>query len=268
MTADVSAPPAADAALAWAEWHAERERSLAAPHGWLTLVGYHPLRSTAERVADVPGEWWTDAAGAHRRVDGRTESFALDEGGSLIAALYLPADRTSSADPDESQVAVELVRRTGRYALRLRDPRAADRVRFAGVPTFAYDPAWVLDVPARWYHGARTVVVGAARAGLVHEARIVGEIDVERDGRVTTLALTAGHGAPALLFSDEAHGVAPWRVLWLDDVEGAPTVRLDLNRALNLPYAFSDHGTCPAPVAGNHLPFAVTAGERAPERAS
>lgn len=270
MTADVSTPPATatDESAAWAGWHADRERSLAAPHGWLTLVGYHELRSTPSAVADVPGEWWVDAAGAHRRLDGRTASFALAEDASLVATRYLPAGRVPTDDPDESEVAVELVLRTGRYALRLRDPQARDRAAFGGVPTFPYDPAWVLEAPARWYDEPRTVVVGAARIGLVHEAHVVGEVDVKRDGRVTTLALTAGHGSPALLFSDEADDIAPWRVLWLDDVAGAPTVRLDLNRTINLPYAFGDHGTCPAPVPGNHLPFAVLAGERAPERAA
>ncbi|MGO1336093.1 MAG: DUF1684 domain-containing protein, partial [Cellulosimicrobium funkei] len=118
----------------------------------------------------------------------------------------------------------------------------------------------------------RPVVVGAARPGLVHPVRTVGEVDlvVERDGarRGATLALTgAPDGAVTLLFSDEADGVAPWRVLRVDAdaVPGtAGSVRLDLNRAVNLPYAFSDFGTCPAPVEGNHVPFAVTAGERAP----
>ena len=51
-----------------------------------------------------------------------------------------------------------------------------------------------------------------------------------------------------------------------DAAPGDATVRLDLNRAVNLPYAFSDFGTCPAPVEGNHVPFAVTAGERRPVR--
>jgi uncharacterized protein (DUF1684 family) len=268
MTADVSAPPTADAALAWAAWHAERERALVTPHGWLTLVGYHLLPARPTALGDVPGEWWADENGAHRRVDGRTESFVLAEDGSTEAGRYLPTGRGRSDDADESEVAVELVRRTGRYAIRLRDPQAPARTRFGGVPTFPYDAAWVVEAPARWYDEPRTVVVGAARPGLVHDAHVVGEVDVEHDGRTTTLAVTAGHGSATLLFSDEAPGVAPWRVLWLGDVQGRPTVVLDLNRVLNLPYAFSDHGTCPAPVPGNHLPFAVTAGERAPGSAS
>ena len=50
-------------------------------------------------------------------------------------------------------------------------------------------------------------------------------------------------------------------------VEGDPASGvgvLDLNRAVSYPYAFSDFGTCPAPVDGNVLPFPVAAGEKAP----
>ena len=39
---------------------------------------------------------------------------------------------------------------------------------------------------------------------------------------------------------------------------------LDFNRAVNLPFAFTDHGTCPAPPANNWLELAVTAGEKRP----
>ena len=111
------------------------------------------------------------------------------------------------------------------------------------------------------------MTVGAAQHGLVHHVRLVGEIDVERDGVRHTLRLSNGHqpGQVTVLFSDEAQDLAPWRVVTVDVADPtAGTLRIDLNRTLNLPYAFSDFGTCPAPVEGNHLPFAVTAGERDP----
>jgi uncharacterized protein (DUF1684 family) len=41
---------------------------------------------------------------------------------------------------------------------------------------------------------------------------------------------------------------------------------VDFNRTVNLPFSFTEFGTCPAPVAGNDLPVAVTAGELAPIR--
>lgn len=290
-----------DAAADLAHRHAQREEELRTPHGWLSLVAYHWLPSTPRTLPGVPGLWWADADGAHHHAgpagDG-TDAVAgeradvvtpggtpfrtvvVEEGGSHVAGTFLPADRAADAADDAEagadgaaetvRVAVEVVRRTGRYAVRLRDPLAPARARFAGVPRFPHDPSWVVDAPVRWYDEARTVVVGAARPGLVHSVRTVGEVDVAREGVTATLVLTGRPGGGVtLLFSDEADDVAPWRVLGVDVPGDAPagdveTLRLDLNRTINLPYAFSGSGTCPAPVPGNHLPFAVTAGERAP----
>ncbi|WP_082918656.1 DUF1684 domain-containing protein [Cellulosimicrobium sp. I38E] len=285
---DPAAPrPADDAqdAAAWAAWHAEREEGLRPPHGWLSLVAYHWLPAAPAALPGVPGLWWADADGAHHRAGegGAVRATTGDsvgtvvvaEGGSSVAGTFLPDGRDAGdpADGGETrEVAVEVVRRTGRYAVRLRDPLAPARTGFDGVPTFAHDPAWVVDAAVRWYDAPRPVVVGAARPGLVHHVSTVGEVDlvVERDGvshRATLVLTGKAGGAVTLLFSDEADGVAPWRVLWVD-ADVAPgtegRVRLDLNRTINLPYAFSDFGTCPAPVEGNHVPFAVTAGERAP----
>ena len=267
----VDAPAETSPQAEWALWRAARERELATPHGWLTLVAYLPLLSEPTAFDGVPGLWWADEEGAHHRRSadepGAGTTHVVAEAGSAIAATFVPEGRTGA----QAEVAVEVVRRTGRYALRLRDPRAAARAGFTGVPTFPYDASWVLDAPVRWYDEPRPAVVGAARPGLVHRTTAIGEVDLERDGRSVTLQLTGGKGgSAALLFTDEAADLAPWRVLTVerpaDDEPSAAsgTVRLDLNRAINLPFAFSDHGTCPAPLPGNHVPFAVTAGERAP----
>lgn len=279
------------AAAEWASWHAEREQGLTGEHGWLTLTALRFLSGTPQSIPGIAGEWWADADGAHVRASaaeglrawdtrtGRdTDDVALDgqhtvvvpEAGSTLAAL--------GADG----VAAEVALRTGRYVVRVRDPKAPARTGFTGVPTYAYDPSWVLDAPVRWYDEPRPTLVRAAQPGLRHHVRVVGELDVVRDGVTATLAITGQQaGTGSVLFSDTTQDTAEWRVVSLPPVdEAAPgeaasgdalasrelptTVRLDLNRALNFPAAFSDHGTCPRPVDGNHLPIPVTAGEKAP----
>jgi uncharacterized protein (DUF1684 family) len=256
-------------------WRTDRESALRQPHGWLSLVGLYALTSSPRPVPGLPGLWWTDGEDAFAQAsaaDGLSDPTTRDalegawqrtvgEGRSTLVATVVPAGRD-----DDDRVVVELVRRTGRLYVRVRDPRAAARTEFVGVPAYPYDPSWVLDVPARWYDEPVEATVGAAQHGLVHHVRLVGEVDDAHDGVVRTLRLTAGHvpGSVTVLFSDEADDLAPWRVLSLDADPTAHTLRIDLNRTINLPYAFSDFGTCPAPVEGNHLPFAVTAGERDP----
>jgi uncharacterized protein (DUF1684 family) len=297
-----------DTALEHAVWRSERERGLREPHGWLSLTAL--LWPTAEprRLPGLPGEWWvvdrtlytrpapgdTTVLTGERVAEHGPTLVAVDEGRSRILGTFVPEvgagsdaehEETAAADP-EREVAVEVVLRTGRYGIRVRDPRAATRAGFAGVPAFDHDPAWVLDADVTWYDEPRRVTVGAARPRLVHHVQVIGEVEVVHGRTVTTLALTGTLAEPTLLFSDEADGVAPWRVLHVtapaasdlvdgladepaeDDDDREPgtsgTLRLDLNRAVNLPYAFTEFGTCPAPLAGNHLPFAVTAGEKAP----
>ena len=268
--------PAGDPRDELREWRAEREATLREPHGWLSLVGLTFLAHRPTAVPGVPGLWWTDGHAAYVRA-GRADGVSLPgaeevldgtaehgvaEGRSATVATFLPADRAGG-----DVVAVELLRRTGRLGVRVRDPLAPARTGFTGVRAYAYDPGWVLDVPVRWYDATVTATVGAAQRGLVHEVRLVGEVDVERDGVRATLRLTEGHahGTATLLLSDEADDVAPWRVLGGVPVDtSGDTVRLDLNRVVNLPYAFSDFGTCPAPVPGNHAPFAIDAGEKTP----
>jgi uncharacterized protein len=80
------------------------------------------------------------------------------------------------------------------------------------------------------------------------------------------VATAAGDGRVSLSFHDETNGVetALWRTVTTERVQGDRTVVVDFNRTINLPYAFTEYGTCPAPVPGNRLGLAVTAGEKAP----
>jgi uncharacterized protein (DUF1684 family) len=280
---NIAAPDAA-AARKHAAWRAARERGLREPHGPLSQVALHWPTAVPRRLPGIPGEWWVaDRTLFTRPVPGDRAVLVgdqvepvgptlvgVDEGRSRIVGTFLPEGRVSSGEgaDDEHEVAVEVVLRTGRYAVRPLDPQAATRTGFDHVPAFDHDPAWVLDVPVTWYEDPEPVTVGAAQPRLVHHVAVLGEVDVAHEGAVVTLALTGSRTEPTLLFSDEADGVAPWRILRIPAADWAPatsgTLRLDLNRAVNLPYAFTDFGTCPAPLAGNHLPFAVTAGERAP----
>ena len=272
-----------DAVRGHVAWRAARERELREPYGPLSPVALYWLTSSPQRLPGLPGEWWAadgvaftqpvpgDAAaltGEDVEPDGPT-AVGVREGRGRIVGTFVPEGRDGATG---SAVAVEVVLRTGRYGVRPRDPLAATRTAFDGVPVFDYDPAWVLDVPVRWYDEPEAVAVGSARPGLVHHVEVFGEVDVVAGGQAATLALTGSLTAPVVVFSDEADGVAPWRTLRVTTPDGAgdvaiatsDTLRLDLNRAENLPYAFTGFGTSAAPLAGNHLPFAVTAGEKAP----
>ncbi len=71
-------------------------------------------------------------------------------------------------------------------------------------------------------------------------------------------------GSSSILFTDETSGeeTPAWRVVTAR-IDGGEEIRVDLNRAVDFPCAFSLWATCPKPPAGNHLPFPVRSGERA-----
>ena len=75
-------------------------------------------------------------------------------------------------------------------------------------------------------------------------------------------------GHVTVFFSDETTGKETYdidRVLHLDPLELNNLDSIDFNYAFNYPCAFSTYCTCPIPSKRNHLPFAVTAGEKTPK---
>ena len=50
---------------AWQDWHDQRERDLADPHGWLALISLDWLTDRPREYDGVPGLWWQDADAAY-----------------------------------------------------------------------------------------------------------------------------------------------------------------------------------------------------------
>jgi uncharacterized protein (DUF1684 family) len=166
-------------------------------------------------------------------------------------------------------VVIELAQRGGRYTIRTRDPKAAARAAFSGVPAFPVDEKWLVQGRFVPFDAPRQISVSTARDDLAQQITGVGIVILEFDGAQYPLIATAGAGgALNLAFHDDTNGAetARWRAVSTSVPTSDGSVEIDFNRSVNLPFAFSDHGTCPAPPSGNSLPFAVTAGELAPRR--
>jgi hypothetical protein len=256
---------------AWDRWHAARELALREEHGWLSITGFHWLQPVPTHIDGLPGRWHFESGraileaaaadgltlaepGAHNPVDG-TVSATVAEAGSLQWISH-------------GDTIVELVLRGGRYAIRLRDPSAPERAAFAGVPAFPVDPEWIK--PGRFTPAdPRKVTVDTARDDLRQQITAVGTVDVEIAGHSYPLVATAGQqGRLNLSFTDPTNGLstARWRVVSTSIPTETGSLVVDFNRTVNFPFSFTEFGTCPAPVPGNHIPVPVTAGEKAPIR--
>ena len=252
----------------WTTWHAAREDDLRAPHGWLSLTALEWLTEEPRAFAGLPGTW--RATG-----DGGVELTAAAADG--LVAHGAPVDGTVRLEPTDGlpgelvtvgDRVVEIARRTDSSVLRVRDPQAATRTAFRGVPSFPVEERWVVEARFTPYPEPRRITVGAVVDGLNHFPTAVGTVRFTLDGTEHELvALKGKSDGLSLHFRDATSGATTYgggRILAVGAAGPDGSLTLDLNRVVNLPCAFTAFATCPLPPAENTLAVAVEAGERLP----
>ncbi|HEY8481367.1 MAG TPA: DUF1684 domain-containing protein [Spirillospora sp.] len=252
----------------WSAWRREREAQLADRHGFLAITGLHWLTDEPERFPDAPGAWSTGPDGV---------VVALDEGEELVVdGEPVRGEHRFGVLPERGGVharwgdaVIEVAKRGGYDIVRPRHPDNPLRTGFHGTPAFEPDPRWVVTGRYVRFDEPRPTTVGAVVEGIEHVYDAPGRIEFELDGRRLRLTAFNGHapGSLLVLFTDETSGVTTYaasRALQLDPPAPDGTVRIDFNRALNLPCAYTDFATCPLPPSENWLPVAVEAGEKIP----
>ncbi|CCQ47573.1 conserved hypothetical protein [Pseudarthrobacter siccitolerans] len=259
----------------WQRFRDNRNKALAARHGWLTLTSFQWLEDSPAAVELVPGLWSTD---------GTTASLTAvpEDGFSLVGTGQPVAGTITAALADEeslmwvqfggedgARVVVELAMRGGRYAIRTRDAGSPVFTEFSGVPTYGYNPDW--EVVGRFEPYPEPVDVPIATANPLVDGihRTVGEVVFRVPGSPHQMRLQAEEeklGALTVTFHDETNGETTddRRKLAVPRPRPDGSVVLDFNRAINYPSAFTPYGTCPMPVRNNSLDVRVEAGEMQP----
>ncbi|WP_018763781.1 DUF1684 domain-containing protein [Arthrobacter sp. 135MFCol5.1] len=259
----------------WQRFRTNRDKALAAPHGWLTLTSFQWLEDSPAGVDLAPGLWSVDGTTAVLTAvpaDGLT---LVETGGKVDGTVSaVLADEESLmwvrfGGPDGNQVVVELAMRGGKYAIRTRDSASPVFTEFDGVPTYPYNPDW--EVTGRFvpYPEPVDVPIGTANPLVDGVHRSVGEVVFGLPGSSHEFRLQAEEeklGALTVTFHDETNGdtTDDWRKLSLPRPRPDGSVVLDFNRAINYPSAFTPYGTCPMPVKNNSLDIRVEAGEMQP----
>jgi uncharacterized protein len=252
----------------WRDWHSRQQARLADAHGFLAITSLHWLHSAPERFHDAPGQWSTSPDGVR---------VLLSEGEDLVidgVAVHGEHDfgviaERGSLFPASGDAVIEVAKRGGHDILRPRHPENPLRLAFTGTPAYDPDPRWVVTGRYVPFDTPRPTTVGAAVEGLQHVYDAPGQVLFELEGRALSLTTFNGRtpGALMALFTDATSGVTTYaanRALQIDPPAADGTVRLDFNRAANLPCAYTDLATCPLPPTENRLPVAVEAGERIP----
>ncbi|MDQ0661637.1 uncharacterized protein (DUF1684 family) [Arthrobacter ulcerisalmonis] len=269
----------------WQRFRTNRDKALAAPHGWLTLTSFQWLEDSPAAVDLAPGLWSADGTDATKV----TTAFltAVPSDGLTLVETGEKVDGTVSAvladeeslmwvqfgGPGGDQVVVELAMRGGRYAIRTRDSASPVFTEFVGVPTYPYNPDWEVTGRFEPYSAPVEVPTGTANPLVDGVHRSVGEVVFSLPGSKHEFRLQAEEeklGALTVTFHDETNGdtTDDWRKLSIPrprpNPSGKASVVLDFNRAINYPSAFTPYGTCPMPVRNNSLDIRVEAGEKQP----
>ncbi|WP_030624618.1 DUF1684 domain-containing protein [Streptomyces sclerotialus] len=253
----------------WRAWRELRERTVSGPYGPLALTGTYWLADHPDgRIEDVPGHWAEDGE-AVRLTAGAGDGLTLD--GAPLDGAPLDGEARLGPDtaPQEARAAhggrrLVVLRREGRWAVRVFDPDAAALRAFTGIDAFPYAGRWRLTGRFRPYDEGRTVQVPNAD-GRERGLGLGGELAFTVDGEEHTLqAAVEADGSLWAVLADATSGTESYRFRFLRPPAPAAdgTVTVDLNRTLLPPCAFADHFICPFPPPGNTLPFALRAGER------
>jgi uncharacterized protein (DUF1684 family) len=268
-----------------AQWHAERDRRLRSPEGWLALVGLHwlspgehefgqhpsnAIRLTGRDVPPLAGHLLvTDDLQA--RVRPHHEAALTHDGIPITGELPLMAD----TDGNPTVVALgslrmQLIRRGAhneRLALRVRDTEAPALSAFTGVHRFPVDPAWRLEARLERPPEPRTIAVPDIVGDVLQEPS-PGDVVLPLPGGEQRLhALAEEDDKLWLIFGDATNGHQTYgagRFLVTGPVAADGSVVVDFNLAYNMPCVFSPFATCPLPPEGNKLTVPIPAGEMLP----
>ncbi len=259
------------------QWRAQRLEQLAAPDGWLTLIGLEWLTPGTNRVGSAAENTivlstgpahlgiitLTDDCHAYLRLTPGADA-TIEETDHTEAEL-LPDTRAGSPTIVRFGTAsFSLIERDGRIGVRVKDREATTRTQFGGLEYYPLDPGW--RITAAWVSldAPQTVLIpstlGTMRERTIHRRAVFtyggqqyafSAVSEEEDGVLFVFAdATTGretYGGGRFLVSDMG-----------DDGQ----IVLDFNKAINPPCAFTPYATCPLAPAENRFAVPVTAGEK------
>lgn len=270
-------------------WRAQYERELAAPDGWLTLVGLEWLKTGVNSVGSAEDNSVRLGARVPLHVGILTVSGkAPDTTVQLLApAGGFPAGMSvdghaaregtlSVSDTRPSAItwhglAMVVLRRGDRFVLRIKDADSPTRTAFHGLNWYAPDQSYV--ITARWIpYKPRRVAQIPTVIGTVLNMTAPGVVEFLLKGKVYLLEPVLEGGDNSKLFfvlGDQTNRSTTYqggRFLYagLPDhgLDEPGNITIDFNRLYNPPCAYTPYATCPLPPQKNRLPVAIEAGEQ------
>lgn len=263
-----------------AAWQKKRDAELRSPDGWLTLAGLFWLEPGQNSFGgDASNDiQFPDLSTPHLGdfiVSAEQVEVVISPGvqvthqGTVISQMVMTGVMTG-AEMDGPALAYGslrwfVMRRDGRWAVRLRDRAHPALAAFHGVEYFPIDPGCRVSAQLVAHPTPVTIPVPTV-LGSVNQTPSPGILHFSLNGTEQRLVALGQPDKPLfLIFADatsgrETYGSGRFLTVAAPDADGQTVI--DFNRAYNPPCAFTPFATCPLPPAGNRLAIPISAGEK------
>jgi hypothetical protein len=247
-------------------WRDQRERSLKADDGWLTLVGLYWLKEGANRVGSSPDCSITlpEGAPAHAGVIYYSKGRAAFTPEGSKSSQSLKNDREGEPDVVKiGDISFYVIRRGTKDAVRVKDKNSVYRKEFTHLYWYPVKPEWRIDARFVKYDKPKLLTFDS-QAGEKQTDQSPGYMVFQRNGKEYRLDATEEDGKLFIVFRDTTAGrtTYPAARFLKADMPTADRGVLDFNMAYNPPCVFTPFATCPLPIPQNRLPIPIDAGEQ------
>ncbi len=246
-------------------WKKTRDTRLRAEDGWLTLVGLTWLKD-GKNTLNTPLE------GTFTLQNGKVmlqpnAKFAID--GKPVTK---PVELKDDVDPNGPTVVTSgsmrfnIIKRSDRYGVRIKDAESAARKNFKGMEYFPIAPRWRFEAKLEPHTPEKKIPITNI-VGQTTDEVSPGALVFMIDGKTHRLdpILEQGSTDYFVIFKDETSRDATYpagRYLYASPAGPDGKVILDFNKAYNPPCVFTPFATCPLPPLQNKLPLRIEAGEK------
>ena len=244
-----------------AAWRRDREAQLKAEGGWLSVAGLFWLNEGPNRFGAAQSNEIVlpDGPASAGVFELRAGKVTLRMNGSTRA---IPNDSAESVSV--GRLSLFLIKRGGKFGIRMKDPDAATRRNFHGIDYFP--PKESLRVTARFVAEPKRIPI-ANVLGQTEASECPGYVVFRLEGKEHRLyPILEEPDAKTLffIFRDPTAGRETYGAgRFLDtDLPKDGKVMLDFNKAYNPPCVFTDYATCPLPPKENHQSARIEAGEK------
>ena len=244
-------------------WRKEREASLKADDGWLTVAALHWLQEGVNHIEGADGLEFEFRGGKTRvRIAGGVEGRV---NGRAARDAELKPDNPGPADMVTiGSLTMFVIERSGRYGIRVRDINSRFRSQFRGLTWYDVQPRYRVEGRLEPHPTPLTVSIPTI-LGFDEKMTSPGVLHFKLLGKDCSLRPVMSGERLFLIFKDQTAGKTTYpagRFLYADmpKAPGVP-VEIDFNKAYNPPCAFTPYATCPLPPRENYLALKIEAGE-------